>query len=200
MPPILSKLKGKTLHSQSREIISNVYDYFREEAQQKDSFSPAFYKDVKKVQKRVAAATGVSQSSVYRILQDRKKQVEEGTSSGTPGKKHNVPKRITDIDDFDSGLIRRTIHNFYAVEQSVPTLKRLVQKLREKNDFTGSVSSLRTIIKNLGFRWKKTRTNRGVLIEKHSIRSLRETYLMELRKYRSEGRPIVYEDETNIHT
>ena len=54
---------------------------------------------------------------------------------GTPGKKQNVPKRITDIDSFDSGVIRRTIHNFYVLEQVVPTVKRLLLKLRKMNDF-----------------------------------------------------------------
>ena len=48
MPPIVSKLKGKALHTQSREIITNVYEYFRKEAQQKDRFPPEFYKGMKK--------------------------------------------------------------------------------------------------------------------------------------------------------
>ena len=55
-----------------------MYEYFRKEAQQKDRFSPAFYKDVKKVQKGIAAATGVLQSAIYRILLDKKnKQKKE---------------------------------------------------------------------------------------------------------------------------
>ena len=54
---------------------------------------------------------------------------------GTPGKKHNVPKRITVIGNFDSGVIRRTIHNFYVLEQVVPTVKRLLQKSRKMNEF-----------------------------------------------------------------
>ena len=72
MPPIVSKLKGKILHSQSREIVANVYDYMKDEAKEKNRFSREYFEEVMKVQKRVAAATGVSHSSVYRILEDRR--------------------------------------------------------------------------------------------------------------------------------
>ena len=56
------------------------------------------------------------------------------------------------------------------------------------------------MIKKLGFKWRKTRNKRRVLIENHNIHSLRETYLTCLRKYIAEGHPIVYEDEAYIHS
>lgn len=55
-------------------------------------------------------------------------------------------------------------------------------------------------MKDLAFKWKKTKTNRSILIEKHDIKSQRETYLTLLRQYKAEGRPIIYEDETYIHS
>ena len=50
MPPGQSKLKGKTLYSQSQEIISNVYGFIKEEAKNKEGFLPVYYKEVLKVQ------------------------------------------------------------------------------------------------------------------------------------------------------
>ncbi|XP_023717166.1 uncharacterized protein LOC111869699 [Cryptotermes secundus] len=51
----------------------------------------------------------------------------------------------------------------------------------------------------MGFKWKKTRNNRGALIER-DIRSKRVAYLCAIKKYREEGQTIIYEDETFIHS
>jgi hypothetical protein len=55
-------------------------------------------------------------------------------------------------------------------------------------------------VKELGFLWKKTRNNRVILIEKHDVRCMRVSNLTALNKYREEGRIIVYEDETYVHS
>ncbi|XP_046971055.1 uncharacterized protein LOC124538094 [Vanessa cardui] len=65
-------------------------------------------------------------------------------------------------------------------------------------DVPGSKTSLRQIIKELGFRWKKTENNRKVLIETTNIRLKRIEYLEKIKKYREEGRPIVYTDESYV--
>jgi hypothetical protein len=54
--------------------------------------------------------------------------------------------------------------------------------------------------KILYFRWKKTSDNRKNNVERHDIRSLRVKYLRAIRAYGKEGRPIVYADETYIHS
>jgi predicted transcriptional regulator len=66
------------------------------------------------VQKRVAEATGVSERTIRRILKGREEHEEQVTSFGMPGKKHNVPKQITQMDNFDKCVVWRTIHSFYA--------------------------------------------------------------------------------------
>jgi hypothetical protein len=87
------------------------------------------------VQKRAAEATGVSERTIRRILKERERHEEQGTSLGTPGKKHNVPKRVTEIDNFDKCVVRRAIHNFYAQEVTVPTIAKLLVKLKLSVDF-----------------------------------------------------------------
>jgi hypothetical protein len=46
-----------------------------------------------------------------------------------PGKKHNVRKWITEIDNFDKSVVWRTIHNFHA-EGTVITIAKLLVKLK----------------------------------------------------------------------
>ncbi|GLV31415.1 hypothetical protein CBL_21198, partial [Carabus blaptoides fortunei] len=67
-------------------------------------------------------------------------------------------------------------------------------------DYDGHKSSLRIVMRELGFRFRKTRTNRTLLVEKHDVRLLRLNYLRKIREYRNADRPIVYLDETYIHS
>lgn len=64
------KVSDRILHSQAREILFNVYDFMKREAEQEksqrqDEPRPLLFQQV---QKRVAGATGLSKSSVQRIV------------------------------------------------------------------------------------------------------------------------------------
>lgn len=52
----------------------------------------------------------------------------------------------------------------------------------------------------MGFEWKTTRNNYKLLKEKTDIVHKRIDYLRAIKKFRSEGRPIIYTDETYVHT
>jgi hypothetical protein len=56
------------------------------------------------------------------------------------------------------------------------------------------------LIKELGFKWRKTEDNRKVLMGSYDIPLLRIKYLKQILKYRDEGRPIFYTDESYVHT
>lgn len=195
MPPIQSKLGAKTLHSQTREVVNNIHSFMKSEAASGDFLIP-----VKKVQERVSAATKVPERTIRKIIKEGKQCEEEGTSFGTPGKVHRVPKRITDVDDFDKRVIRQTIYNFYINDKTVPTVSKLLPKLKDAINFNGGSTSLKIILRDMGFKWKKTRNNKAVLQERHDIREQRVSYLRAIKKYREEGRPLIYEDETYIHS
>jgi hypothetical protein len=104
----------------------------------------------------VEEATKVSERTIRRISGEQKKHEVEGTSFNTPGKTHKVPKRATDIDDVNKCVIQHTIHEFYVQEKMSPTIPKLLPKLRNRINFKGGSTSLRNIVKELGFRWKKT--------------------------------------------
>jgi transposase len=155
-----------------------------------------------KVLERVTAATGVSIRTLRRIKQE-KNQVDNGERNefNTPNKKRpgrNRKKTII-LDDADQGILRRTIYNFHTTEKQVPTLKKNHKKFTEDTGYQGSHESVRKEMRKIGFRWKKMRNNRNILIEKHEIRHLRIEFLKKMRSYRAEERPIIYMDETYIH-
>ncbi|GBP14117.1 hypothetical protein EVAR_102787_1 [Eumeta japonica] len=64
----------------------------------------------------------------------------------------------------------------------------------------GSKDTLRRIMHDLNFRFKRVKNNRQILAEKEDVRYMRIKYLRDIKKYRSEGRDIVYADETYIHS
>ncbi|GBP38243.1 hypothetical protein EVAR_18123_1 [Eumeta japonica] len=180
------------LHRSERKMIYDVYCFMKREADNNA------VDNLKQCMKRTAAATKCSVATVRRIVKSSKDS-EFLTVFRTPGKnKRNKQKPITDINSFDQGVIKRIIHNFHVTEKELPTIGKLRTKLQEDLHFQGSVASLRRIIKNLGFKWKKTENNRKILIEQSQIRFQRIEYLRKIKKYREEGRPIIYTDESYI--
>jgi hypothetical protein len=78
-------------------------------------------------------------------------------------------------------------------------MEHLNQKLKNDYGWKGSTSSLRRVLKKIGFKWAKTLDNRKILVETNEIRLLRFKYLDKIKEYRREGRPIVYLEETYIN-
>lgn len=117
-----SKLKGsKVLSSQTREVVANVIFFMQREAEDNK-----LLKDFKKVQERVAMATGVSLSTIRRISSEMK-SVEESASASfsTPNKKRQRTVSKSQLDEADKGILRRFIINFYVTEKKIPTLRRI---------------------------------------------------------------------------
>lgn len=192
---IKSKLNKCVLHSQTREVISNVFKYMQEE-----KTSGVLKIPLDRLYERVIAATGVSERSIRRIVIE-KSEINAGTRSSftSPKKNKKKTKPKTDLDDADKGVLRRTILNTFTVDKIVPTMPNILRKFKETG-YTGGIDSLRKVVKDMGFRWRKTKTNRKLLMEKHDIRQLRVSYLRTIQSYRNEKRPIIYMDETYIHS
>ncbi|XP_047035800.1 uncharacterized protein LOC124641680 isoform X2 [Helicoverpa zea] len=179
-----------TLRRQARKIIFNVANYMQKE---KDEG----VHNVAQVQRRTAEATGVSIRTVSNILREAKKG-DPNSDFRTPGKNRNKPSPITGIDDFDKGVIKRCIYTFHVKEKAMPSISRLLTKLQTEINFKGSASSLSRIIKELGFKKRKTENNKMVFVERTDIRLKRIEYLKQIKKYRDEGKKIVYTAETSV--
>lgn len=186
-------IRGKTLHSQTREVIANVYNVCDEE-----SINNNFKLPLKRKLERVAMYTGVSVTVVKKIHKEdveRKENIPEKLLS-SPGKKRSRPSAVQNIDDFDFSIIRRIIEKFYLELKVVPSLKKLLQKLKSDTNFPFSRETLRRMLKANGFYWRKCQNKRKILVERPNILHWRYKYIHAIRKYREEGRNIIYVDET----
>lgn len=121
----------------------------------------------------------------------------------TPGKKRAARATKVNIDNFDQCAIRNTINQYYLTRKEVPTLRKLLLELRESIDFTGCRETLRKILLNMGFEFKKNPEERTVLMEKHDVAAWRHRYIRKILLLRNEPvetrKPIVYLDETYVH-
>jgi hypothetical protein len=87
MPPVLSKLKYRVLHSQTREVVCNVLHFVEQDGEQ-GSFSVP----ISKAQEKTETATGVNVRSVRRIKSEGKSLVVTGQgncSFSTPNNNNN---------------------------------------------------------------------------------------------------------------
>ncbi|CAG5016191.1 unnamed protein product [Parnassius apollo] len=154
-----------------------------------------------RVNERVAAATGISLRTVARITNEGKLAEESSSKIVTPGKKRKTRKDKIVMDNFDIGVLRRKIHEFYSCKKEIPTVNKLLRLLKEEIGFTGSREILRQHIKKIGFRYKKTKSNRKVLMELNDITAWRALYLQTIKRNdETEKLPVVYLDETYIHS
>lgn len=188
--------KKSFISGQSREIIFNVFQYFKNLKTEVETL-----KDVKE---KTSLATNIAIRSIERVVAEGNTSMTENNGEAkfsSPGKKRRARKPpVTDVPLYNMEIIRRTIYDFHKSEGCRMTVNRLRQKLSDDIDFQGSYTSLRRILKKLGFRWRRTQNNRKVLIEKMDIRALRIKYLQKMRIFRSQNRPIVYLDESYLHS
>ena len=56
------------------------------------------------------------------------------------------------LDNFNEDVLRRTVHNFYLNEKRRLTLKAIHSKMCESTGYGGGVSSLRLVLRKMGFR------------------------------------------------
>lgn len=89
----------------------------------------------RKNQKRTAEATHTSVATIKNITT----QVNSSdliTVFRTPGKKRSRAKTVTEVDNFDQGVIKRCIHNYHKFNNELPTIGKLKQTLDGKKPKT----------------------------------------------------------------
>ncbi|CAG4973937.1 unnamed protein product [Parnassius apollo] len=181
-------------------MIASVYHFLKTEYEFTVSFKEpnCDISHLRNIAKRTAEATGVSESTVQRILKEERNLPSSSSRFLSPMRNRRKRVNKVNIDGFTAGVVRSTIQEFYIVHKQIPTLKKLQSVLNEKLGFDGCLTTLHTFLKKLGFIWRKTDNNRKVLVERHDIQMLRLKYLNKITEYRSQGRPIVYTDESYI--
>jgi transposase len=78
-------------------------------------------------------------------------------------------KGKVEVDDFERRVIRDMIQEFYLVKKFVLTVRKLMPVLKEKINWRWSATSLRRLLKDMGFVWKGAQSKRLFLIERSDI-------------------------------
>ncbi|KAL4098424.1 hypothetical protein QTP88_023043 [Uroleucon formosanum] len=117
----------------------------------------------------------------------------------SPNRKRKKPGVVDKIDDFDKDAIRRKVHSLW-FDRQLPTVAKVLTSINEDETMPNmKETSLRTILKSLGFKFIKRQRN-SILTERKNLISWRRKYLISIRRFREEGRPIYYLDETWLNT
>ncbi|KAJ2951347.1 hypothetical protein O0L34_g13476 [Tuta absoluta] len=186
---------NRTIRSGTREVIYKVFLRCLAEFQ-----AGKLLTDLEDVYKRTADMTGKSESTVRRIADEGSKT--EGKFS-TPAK-HRKGRPKKELDDFDKCAIRQKVHFFYSVKKEVPTLNKILALVKEDIGYNCSRAHLHKILKSIGFKYKKCKSNRQTLMEQTNIAFKREKYLKVIMDNRSLPeelqKEIIYLDESYIHS
>ena len=143
---------------------------------------------------KTAEVTGVSRSTFLRVRREKK---ETGVLLSPTRSKRGPYK---EVDDFDQSVIRDENNKLYTFRKQLPTLRALHQVMTNEVQFSGSIETLRKMIRQMGYRWQKTRDNRKVLLERPNIAALRQTFYQRKKEFEDRGLQFVYIDETWIDT
>jgi transposase len=182
--------QGVPLRSQSRELVCRVKDYFQQEKINKGPILP-----VEQVINRTAAALNIYKNTVVKVCKEKKLSEESGTKLRTPNKKIAKTKRVTGLDAFQKDAVRRHVYGYFS-RKEYPTVKKLHVSLAESGLLKASKSSIATVLKGLGFKYKKF-GNRKVLMERGDIVAWRCKFLREIKDKNFDQ--IIWLDETWVN-
>ena len=143
--------------------------------------------------KLTAQTAGVSEKTVQRICLEG---VANEGAFGSPKKWYTATRRKTEllVDEFDQAAIWRSIHEFY-VRKEYPTLQELPEVVHQKGLFQSGKTSLKLLLKEMGFRFKKYNGWKFVM-EQPRVITQRHSFLRKVRKYHRDGCPMIYLDKT----
>lgn len=179
-----SKANSGPYDDQAREIIKNVYQVCA--AEKKDGH---LHMPLSSPFDRTTHLCNVSWSTVQRLVCH-----DETTKACQP-----VHRKV-ELDDFDLCVVRRTVQTMYEKRKVLPTLDNIRNELRETISYTGGKKALSKTLKNIGFEYRRSTTNRKVLMERSDIVLQGINFLRTIKELRDNCRTIVYTDETFVHS
>ncbi|XP_067013965.2 uncharacterized protein [Anabrus simplex] len=181
--------RPRAIHRDGRRIIAQIAECCDLEKEKKQLLVP-----LNKSIERVAAYTGKSVATIKRIRAFSASH--PGECPSTPGKKRERTQGKIKLNDFDKRVVRDTIEDFYAVQKVVPTVNKLIPVLEKEIKWKWSSTSLRKVLKNMGFVWKKVQNNHVLLLERADIVDCRARFLVKIKRAREEGKEVFYLDES----
>ncbi|KAF5300783.1 hypothetical protein FQA39_LY11028 [Lamprigera yunnana] len=111
---------SKVIHSQGRELIFNVYKYMQEEKERQELTVP-----LNNLQERVAAATGVSLSTLKRIVKEGMK-LTPATKFTSPRKSVAKSSKCSVVDIWEENVVQRIEAEYMEREHIIDAVEDLI--------------------------------------------------------------------------
>jgi len=196
----MSSRQHHDIQAQTKNIIFNVYSYFKKLS--KDTSQPEVAKFFIQAQKKTSEACGISLSTIRRITSEGSKaptDSETGPCFTSPRKTYKRIKYATDISDFDKDVLRRTVLEFYD-RGEFPTSLKILSKFQEKTGYKGSKTSLWRILKSLNFNFRKCIDGRRFIMEQNDSVLMRVQFLSKMVNLcqNNDVRQVVYLNELEL--
>lgn len=147
--------------------------------------------------KRICQISQLSKAAVYNVISDENLLTTRNDSQ-IKQRRRKAPK--TDLDVESLQKIREIVYNFHITEQRLVTVKPLREKIDRELRLSLSSTSLLRVLHKIGFKFIKSKNNRLQLVEQDHIKAKRKVFIETIQKYRKEGRPVEYVDESYVHT
>ncbi|KAF0760267.1 Uncharacterized protein FWK35_00006119 [Aphis craccivora] len=165
----------KDTHSQSKKKLFIVY-IFLKQLSEKSDLTADFFKSAQVI---TVQACGISHRTVKRICAEARKSDDPETPDASPTfisprKGYTRAKTVSELDDFDSDIARRTVYEFYD-RGEYPTAQLILNA--------------------------KCNDGRLFLMERNDIVALRCKFLrqMSMLREKKDDRPVVYLNETWVN-
>ena len=102
--------------------------------------------------------------------------------------------------DLTEQLIPKINTQIICSRRKHPAIQELFELVHQKGIFPSGKTSLKLLLKEIGFKFKEY-NGRKFVIEQPQVINQRHSFLRKVRKYCRNGRPIIYLDETwlNAH-
>ncbi|KAE9522521.1 hypothetical protein AGLY_017086 [Aphis glycines] len=183
--PVKRNPNGRFVGSRQKVMIINLYKTKCEE-QPDIKYKPLIA--------YLSKASGIGRDTIVNTIRNYKNDNQLKSPNKT-----KIRSRINEkIDDFDKNAIRLKIHSFW-LRNEVPTLKKIVQAISDDPNLpTIPRTSLQRILKELGFEYTK-RARNSALTERGDLIVWRQKFIIDIRRFRNEGRTIYYLDETWVN-
>ncbi|XP_052064159.1 uncharacterized protein LOC127704242 [Mytilus californianus] len=174
LPPF-DHIQNVVVFFQTKELLRKVYQFFVGEKEKNKPWA------LQNPIKRLVKATGIKPTTLRRYVHTDASDdaVQDVVKAVHKAAVQKTVKKNQKLDDFDKGVVRRTIYDLHKKSQSV-TMPSLQQALKKK-DIDVSISTVSRTVRLLGFRFYKNASSRRFVSEREDIVLMRMTYLRKIQ-------------------
>lgn len=137
---------------------------------------------------------GIGETTIFNTISEYRNT----KTVSSPNKTRTCKNITTKINDFYKEAIRRKVYQFW-INRKLPTVNEIHVAINNDETLPNfSRTTLFRVLKSLQFEHVKRGQN-SALIDSNDLILGRRRYLRDLKKYRTEGRPIYYLGETCVN-